>query len=331
MVRRAILDRDEALAPEDQALPTAQFPADLGQPRPHRQGAGGRWLVWAGRAVIWAVLLLIGYRGVLAIVSDKNAGTAAPPARAASHGAFPVTLAEAYAMEFGQTYFNFSPATARQRAERLSRFLAPGLGLTSSLGWNGAGTQHLNAEQVAGISVTGEHTATVTLLATVDGGRMVEVAVPVFASGSAMSVYGLPALVPGPVRAGPAPAASAGLDQATASALQGQLAGFFAAYASGDRTTLARFVVPGARIRSLAGAVTFGSIDAVDAPAGGDTRTITVTVTWKLPPTPGAAGAVAAAPPSLEMAYQLVVVRQAGSWDVQSIGALTQPQAQGPP
>jgi hypothetical protein len=331
MVRRAILDRDEALAPEDQALPEARFPADLGQPRQHWQGAGGRWLVWAGRAVVWAVLLLVGYRGVLAIASDKAASTSAPPAQSASYGTFPVTLAEAYAMEFGQSYLNFSPKTARPRAERLSRFLAPGLGLTPNLGWNGAGTQRLDTEQVAGISVTSAHSATVTLLATVDGGRMVEVAVPVFAAGNALSVYGLPALVPGPALAGPAPASTSDLDQATASALQGQLAGFFAAYGSGDRTTLARFVTPGARIRSLAGAVTFGGIDSVYAPAGGDTRTITVTVTWKLPPTPGAVGPVAAAPASLQMSYQLVVLRQSGSWDVQSIGALTQPQAQGPP
>jgi hypothetical protein len=181
------------------------------------------------------------------------------------------------------------------------------------------------------VTVTSAHTATVTLLATVDGGRMFEVAVPVYAAGNAMSVDGLPALVPGPVRSGPAPASTANLDQATASALQGQLAGFFAAYASGDPTTLARFVAPGARIRSLGGAVTFGSIDAVYAPGGGDTRTITATVTWKLPPSQGAAGTVGAAPASLQMAYQLVVVRQSGSWDVQSIGALTQPQAQGPP
>jgi len=264
-------------------------------------------------------------------VSNKGASTPAPPPRAATYSAFPVTLAEAYAMEFGQSYLNFSPATARQRAERLSRFLAPGLGLTSSLGWNGAGTQRLNTEQVAGISVTSARTATVTLLATVDGNRIIEVAVPVFASGNAVSVYGLPALVPGPALGGPAPASSSGLDQATASALQGQLAGFFAAYASGDQATLARFVAPGARIRSLGGTVRFGGIDAVYAPAGGATRTITVTVTWKIPPAPRAAGPVGAAAASLQMSYQLVVVRQAGGWDVQSIGALTEPHAQGPP
>ncbi|MHB1434391.1 MAG: hypothetical protein ACYCVZ_20025, partial [Streptosporangiaceae bacterium] len=34
-----------------------------------RRGAGGRWLVWALRGVAWLVVLLIGYRGVLAIIA----------------------------------------------------------------------------------------------------------------------------------------------------------------------------------------------------------------------------------------------------------------------
>jgi hypothetical protein len=33
-------------------------------------GAGGRWLVWTLRAVIWAVLLVIGFRGVASIVAS---------------------------------------------------------------------------------------------------------------------------------------------------------------------------------------------------------------------------------------------------------------------
>src|SRR5215472_5517520 len=39
------------------------------------RGAGGRWLVWVLRVVFWVVLLLIGYRGVMAIVLDET-----PPA-----------------------------------------------------------------------------------------------------------------------------------------------------------------------------------------------------------------------------------------------------------
>ena len=40
---------------------------------------------------------------------------------------------------------------------------------------------------------------------------------------------------------------------------------------------------------------------------------------------------VSGAPAELQMTYQLTIVRQDGSWDVQSIGAATQAQPQGSP
>ncbi|HXW44651.1 MAG TPA: conjugal transfer protein [Streptosporangiaceae bacterium] len=330
MVRRAILDRDETLDADDHALPVSQ-PSDDFEPVPDKpwRGAGGRWLVWAGRALVWAVLLLLGYRGVLAIVTNQPArgvsGRSAAAAPAAASGQrFPVSLAEAYALQFGTAYMNFSPASSAARGQELSRFLPPGS--DSELGWNGAGTQRLESEQVAGISVTGAHTAVVTLLASLSGGRLIELGVPIYASGRGMSVSGAPALLPAPAQAAP-PASTAGSDQATQYALESQLPAFFQAYASGDPATLARFEAPGAHITSLNGAVSFDGIDAVVAPPGGTTRSVTVTVTWQFPTTAGGAGT----PGSLEMAYQLTVVRQGGSWDVQSIGPLAAPESPGPP
>jgi Conjugative transposon protein TcpC len=334
MVRRAILDRGESgesTASEDQALPPSQFPADPvpQQSRPWR-GAGGRWLVWAGRAIVWAVLLIIGYRGVLAIVAGQAATPAstAPPVSVSSTTSFPTSLAEAYALQFGRVYLNFSPATSAARGRELSRFLAPGA--DPQLGWNGAGTEQLLSEQVAGITVTGAHSAVVTLLATIDDGRMIELGVPVYAARGALVIPAAPALLPAPARAA-APAVPAGSDQAAETALASQLPAFFQAYASGDKTTLARFAGPGSHIRSLAGTVTFGAINSVNAPRGGARRSVTVTVTWKLAPVPGTSGAVASAPAALEMTYQLTVIRQGGSWDVLTIGPASQLPAQGPP
>lgn len=331
MVRRAILDRDELPADEDLILPDDLPAVD---PEPKRgqpgRGAGGRWLIWVGRAIVWAVLLLVGYRGVLAIVHGEtttSARTPAPPATAsAKPTTFPVSLAEAYALQFGSAYLNFSPATAATRARELSRFIAPS-GTDPQLGWNGAGTQRLLSEQVAGIDVTGKHTAVVTLLATLDGGRMIELGVPVYVARGAMSVSGAPALLPPPARAVP-PANTPNPDQATQNALQRQLPAFFQAYASGDPTTLARFVAPGGHVRGLGGEVTFGGIDAVFAPHGGATRTVTATVTWQLPASKANSGGVGAA---LQVTYQLTVVRQGGSWDIRAIGALDGPQSPGPP
>jgi Conjugative transposon protein TcpC len=330
MVRRAILDRGEMLAAEDQALPPSQLPTELVQQpgRPWR-GAGGRWLVWAGRAVAWAVLLLIGYRGVVAIVAGRESGTAPAPASVSSTGSatgFPVSLAEAFALQFGDAYLNFSPADASVRGKELSRFLAPGA--DPQLGWNGAGTQRVQAESVADISVTSAHSAVVTLLASLDDGRMIELGVPIYAVPGGMSVTRPPALLPAPVRAVP-PVASASSDPATEAALQSQLPAFFAAYASGDRTTLARFTTPDSHIRSLAGAFTFGGVDGVLAPPGGATRTIIATVTWILPPPNASSRSVASAPATLQAAYELTVIRQGASWDVQSIGAV--PTSAGPP
>jgi hypothetical protein len=183
----------------------------------------------------------------------------------------------------------------------------------------------------------------VTLLARLSDGSLVELGVPIYASGGGMSVSAEPALLPGPARAVP-PAAGqaggdqaggdqAGGDQATAAALQGQLAGFFQAYATGDAATLARFLAPGAQITGMAGVVSFGAIDAVYAPPGGPVRTISVTVSWQLPsePQPRSAGATASAPAGLQMTYAMTVVRRGGTWDVRSIGAATQSLSQGPP
>ncbi len=74
-------------------------------------------MVWTLRIIAWAVLLVIGYRGVLAIVTGNSTTSSAPPASTGTPAAaFPSTLAEAYALQFGSVYLNFSPATAQSRA-----------------------------------------------------------------------------------------------------------------------------------------------------------------------------------------------------------------------
>lgn len=349
MVRRALLDRGDELAADSEAPSREQAPSHIHdpsrpqtqsdsrslraeQPTPQWRGAGGRWLVWVGRVVVWAVIVLIGYRGVLAIVSGPSSiGRPASP-HSAKHASasFPVAVAEAYALEFGNVYLNFSPATAASRSKALAAFLPAGT--DPQLGWNGAGTQQLLDEQVAGITVSTAHSAVVTLLARLGNGSLIELGVPVYASGGSMAVSGDPALLPGPVIAVvPAPN-QAPADQATEATLQTQLAGFFAAYASGDQATLARFLAPGTHLAGLGGEVTFDAIDAVRAPAGGSIRTISVTVTWQFPSLPAGhrAGAVRSAPAALQMTYELTVVRRGGTWDVQSIGAALQTAAQGP-
>lgn len=133
MVRRALLERGDALsaqdvahdAADDEPLPSLQPHSDRPGPAssPWR-GAGGRWFVWVGRAVVWAVILLVGYRGVLAIFdgSGRAAPAAAPTATAPPSTGFPVTSAEAYALEFAGVYLDFSPADASARSRDLAAF-----------------------------------------------------------------------------------------------------------------------------------------------------------------------------------------------------------------
>jgi hypothetical protein len=277
--------------------------------------------------------LVIGYRGVAAIVSGSSAASSVttPSAGRAASG-FPTALAEAYALQFGDIYLNFSPATAAQRAGELAPFLPPGT--DAQLGWNGAGSQHLDSEQVAGITVRGANRAIVTLLALING-RPLELGVPLYAAAGGMVVSGEPALLPPPARITPPQAQATSVDPATEAELTTQLPAFFQAYASGDEVTLGRFLAHGANVTGLGGAVTFGSISQIVVPTGGATRHVTVTVVWHLASAAGGASAaakgssVSAAPAGLEMTYEMTVVQQGGSWYVKAIGAAT--QLPGPP
>ena len=288
---------------------------------PARQwrGSGGRWLVWVFRAVLWAVLLLIGYRGVAAIVTSGAAGSAA----SGRGRTFPAALAKAYALEFGQAYLNYNPAMAEQRATSLAGFLPPGA--DPELGWNGVGTQTLQSEQVAGVRVLSPHRAVVTLLARVNG-NLVEIGVPIYAAGGGLVVSGHPALFPPPTQVVPPASASAPDDLAAKQSLLVMLPAFFRAYASGDALQLGRFAVPGDPLIGLGGVVTFGGISHLSAPAAaGQVRQVTVAVVWRAGGTPPAA-TTAAVHPAVTMTYALTVLRHGGTWRVRSIGpAVVQP------
>ncbi len=284
-------------------------------------GAGGRWLLWPLRVVLWVTLLVIAYRGVTAIIfhqaSASPADTAEPAGTAA--GQFPVTLAEAYASEFGQVYLNFSPATQAQREQELAAFLPPSVAAANpDLGWNGTGQLTLQSEQVAGITVQDPQHAVVTLLATVNG-QLMELGVPVMASGGSVVVAGEPAWLPAPSPASPRIPASQGSDPVARSELLSELPAFFQAYADGDSATLARFEPRGVSLTGLDGAVAFNSIGGLQVPPGGATRQITVTVIWQLP------GQASAGITKLEMAYRMSVVDlQSGKWYVNEISAATE-------
>src|ERR1700761_6069732 len=131
---------------------------DGGQPgrpgrRPRRtwNGGGGRWYVWALRAVLWAVLLIIGYRGIMAIVlnetpASRSGSSSGTSSAGSASDSFPTALAQAYALQFGSVYLNFSTATAEQRSSQLATYVPSSIsGADPQLGWNGSGSLQLGA------------------------------------------------------------------------------------------------------------------------------------------------------------------------------------------
>ncbi len=289
-------------------------------------GSGGRWLLWPLRAVLWTALLVIAFRGLTAIVFN----TASAPVvggtepRSAVGGQFPASLAEAYAAEFGRVYLSFSPQNQGQREQALAAFVpASILAANPNLGWNGTGQVNLQAEQVAGITVQDPRHAVVTLLALVNA-QLIQLGVPVTASGGGVVVSGEPALLSAPPQISPPPAAPSSTDPVAQSQLMNELPAFFQAYANGDSATLNRFLVHGVSLTGLGGTVTFDSIGALVVPQGGATRQITVTVIWQLPEQPAASGNPGMVS-KLEVTYGMSVVDlHSGKWYVKEIGASTE-------
>ena len=217
-------------------------------------GAGGRWLLWPLRVVLWTALLVIAFRGITAIVFSSSPAPAGGTGTGTG-GEFPVSLAEAYATEFGRVYLGFSPQSLGQREQALAAFVPASVSAANpSLGWNGIGQLNLQSVQVAGIKVQDPQHAVVTLLALLSG-QLMELGVPVAATGSGLVVSGEPAWLPAPPRISPPPAPR-GSDQVAQSQLMNELPAFFQAYASGDSAALNRFLAHGASVTGLGGAVT---------------------------------------------------------------------------
>ena len=281
------------------AAPASEAPnGEVSQSQASRRlwrGAGGRWLVWVFRALLWAVLLLVGYRGVAAIVTGAPVAGGTTTTAARGHG-FPVAVAKAYALEFGQAYLNLNPATAQRRASTLAGFVPPGTAPQD--GWNGGGTQTLQSEQVAGVRVLNAHRAVVLLLARVNG-NLLELAVPIYASAGGLAVSGQPGLFPPPIQAIPPQRASGPADLAARRSLGQVLPAFFRAYASGNSLQLGTFTAHGAPITGLGGVVSFAGIRRLFVPAAaGLVRRIVVTVMWRTGSARPPAAATHAASPS---------------------------------
>ena len=189
------------------------------------RGAGGRWLLWPLRVVLWTALAVVAFRGIAAIIFGSSPAPAGGTGAANTAREFPVSLAEAYATEFGRVYLGFAPQSLGQREQALAAFVPPAVAAANpSLGWNSAGQLNLQSVQVAGITVQDPQHAVVSLLALLNG-ELMELGVPVAATGSGLVVTGEPAWLPAPPRISPPPAPR-GSDRMAQSQLMNELPAF---------------------------------------------------------------------------------------------------------
>ncbi|MGI5167379.1 conjugal transfer protein [Spirillospora sp. CA-253888] len=282
-------------------------------------GSGGRWWVWIGRAVLWAVLLVILVNGVRAPFerfTAEEGGTAASPA--AKNAQFPSSSAGAYALQFANVYLNYDQKNAPARDEQLRTFLPEGA--DPKFGWNGVGQLAVQSVQVAGVEVHDANNASVTILARSQD-KWLRLNVPVFAKDGALVISGRPALLPPPTKATLPQQGVRDRDAALESVLQPMLGTFFQAYAKSDQATLSRYAA-GPALPGLAESVNYVAVRGVVAPKGAaDARTVTVTVAWQLP------GSAAGGAGELEQAYRMAMVKKGDNWYVKDIRGTTEPNA----
>jgi hypothetical protein len=281
-------------------------------------GSGGRWWVWLGRAVLWAVIIVVIVNGVRAPFQRFTAGeTSAPGAAPAQKGpGFPSSAAGAFAMQFASVYLNYDQKTATAREAQLRTFIPDGA--DGQFGWNGVGRSQVQSVQVAGVDARDANNAVVTVLARSQD-KWFRLAVPVYASKGSLVISARPALLPPPAKAVLPQQGVPERDTALETELTPVLGLFFQAYAGNDPAALSRFST-GAPITGLSGSVTFVQVREVNAPSGAaGERTVTVTVAWQVP------GVTAGG--ELEQTYELAMVKKDTAWYVKDIRGTTEPGA----
>ena len=283
--------------------------------------------MWTGRAVLWAVIIVIVVNGVRAPIErfvrgDEPVGASVTTP---TSSAFPETDAAAFASQFAVAYLNFDGSKPEDRAERLKPFLPEGA--ERQFGWNGFGRMSAGTPQFSDIEVVDARNAVVTVFAQ-SGPQRWKLSVPVYYSEGKFVVSGQPALLPAGGPAGLPQSPQPERDETAEGELRPQLEGFFKAYAAGDATQLQRYVVQGVTLDGFGGKVTLAELTSVIAPPGGTTRDVTAVVVWGIPngatPSPAATSTDPTAQAGgLEQAYRLTVEKQGDNWYIKDIRGAT--------
>jgi hypothetical protein len=276
---------------------------------PRRAGSSEQWLrrgwrVLFGAAVV--VVLLLGLRDIARPFLGVQ-----PRAQSANASAsYPRESAEAFAARFTMAYLTFDAARPEQRRRALQQYMGPGD--ASSAGWDGQGRETAALALPGGIEVRDGAHALVTVVALVDGGRWVYLAVLVVTDGQGLAVAGTPVLLPPPALADAAQSPDVMDQDPTLSAqLRPYLTAFLRAYAASSQAELAYYAAPGVVLGGLGGQVTLAGIDSLSVEqASGGQRSAVASVRWMDSASGGA----------LTQRYRLQVLQVNGKWLVGDVG-----------
>lgn len=301
--------------PEEADAPPERAPAQ--RVRRPVAGAGGRWWVWVGRAVLWAFIIVVIFNGIWHPLREGFATPSDEEPQQEESAAYPETAAAAFATRFAQHYLNASTDNGGQeeRVTALAEFVPDGEAESYA-----TGSAELTGTDIEVVTVAPEddRNAVVTLMADINGSPM-SLDVPVYAqNASSLVVSGPPALLPPPEKAQLPEAPAGETDDESRVELEEILPDFFAAYAD-DADHLDRYLEEGASLGSMpGGTLTFDKVEDVAVPAASgvgedDVRQATATVVWEVP------GGRGEEPATLTQSYGLTVVKSDGQWYVRDI------------
>ncbi|WP_283135527.1 conjugal transfer protein [Rhizohabitans arisaemae] len=285
--------------------------------RPGWSGGGGRWLVWIGRTILWAVLIVILINGVTALVARYTESPSAPVGQIVQPEAgFPTVAGTAFAEQFAAAYLNFDSTRPAEREARLAPFLPAGA--DRQFGWDGTGKLVAGAFEAYDVDVRDAKNAVITIVVQSASQRYL-LSVPVHYSGTGFVVADRPGLLPAPAVAALPQQEDVDRDVATESELTGQLDGFFRAYGGTDAVALQRYLAQGVSLKGFEGALELDRLQQVVVPVGGPTREINATVVWRVRGAGTTSGGAGQGTSKLTQSYRLTVEQQGDKWFVKDI------------
>lgn len=281
----------------------------------HRGGSGGRWLLWLGRTVLWALVVVLLVNGLLAVRRPRPT-MPAPVQEPVAGATFPIAGAEAFTVRFANDYLTWDAARPEARAEALAGYIADDM--DQQLGWANNGSQIAVLVLPVRTEVISDRSAVVTVAAEVTGleaPRWVHLAVPIYTDGKdRFLVTDPPALVPAPGEADPPPGqrSATDVDIEVTEQLREPLTAFFRAYAGSEPGEMAYVLAPGVEVGTLNGVVVFEDLALTVPKSSDERRDVVAEVRWSDPVTGS----------TFTQSYQVTVaLRSDGRWYIERLGA----------